>query len=143
MLVRARAGGEDPASRAATDFCSPAWAALLAPALEANPAFRDATATFDGAIGLRAGRDEVQLRVYKGRVLETGRSTPLGASFTLAADELTWAELAIAERNDFIARASRGAFSVRGNAYEYLRLNKALVVLWDEVRALAAKEAAR
>jgi acyl dehydratase len=140
MLVEARGAATEADPRVATDFCSPEWARLLTPALQDNAAFVEATRTFDGAIGLRAGDDEIQLRIYKSRVLESGRSTPLGAAFTLAASELTWTELAFAERNDFIARTSRGGFSVSGNAYDYLRLTKALVAVYDEVRALAARK---
>jgi acyl dehydratase len=143
MLVQARGPATDGDRSVSTDFCSAPWARVLAPALEANDAFREATRTFDGAIGLRAGDDEVHLRIYKSRVLETARATPLGATFTLAGSELAWAELAFAERNDFIANTSRGAFSVSGSAYDYLRLTKALVAIWDEVRALAAAEGGR
>jgi hypothetical protein len=143
MLVKARdspAPGGDGC--AAADFCSGDWAGLLASALGESAAFLQATRTFDGAIGLRAGDESIQLRVFRGRVLEAGRSTPLGATFTLAGSERTWTELALAERNEFIAVATRGGFSLSGNAYEYLRLTKALVAIFDEVRTLAAARAA-
>jgi hypothetical protein len=130
--------GDDPG--VATDFCSAGWARLLAPALEDSRAFAEATRTYDGTIGLRAGDDAVQLRLYRGRVLDAARTTPLGATFTLAGSELAWTELAFAERNDFMARATVGSFAVSGNAYDYLRLTKALVAIWDEIRALASRE---
>ncbi len=143
MLVKARdspAPGND--ERVAADFCSDEWASLLASALGESAAFLQATRTFDGAIGLRAGDESIQLRVFRGRILEAGRSTPLGATFTIAGSERTWTELALAERNEFVAVATRGGFSVSGNAYEYLRLTKALVAIFDEVRTLAAAEVA-
>ncbi|QEC47047.1 hypothetical protein FSW04_05235 [Baekduia soli] len=137
-LVPARGLAPDPDPAVALDFCSVGWGRLLVPALDAHPAFAEATRTFDGALGLRAGSEEVQLRVYRGRVLEAARSTPLGATFTLAASELEWTELALAARNEFMARATLGRFSVSGNAHEYLRLTKALVAIVDATRALAA-----
>lgn len=138
LLVQARepAGDFDPAVR--TDFCSPAWAEALSAELAANRYFADATRSFDGSIGLQAGAELVQLRVYRGALLETARSTLAGPTFTVAGSELAWTSLALAERNDFIARATLGEFSASGSAYDYLRLTKAVVAIWDSVRALAA-----
>jgi acyl dehydratase len=138
LLVAARtpASGADPAIR--TDFCSPAWAEVLGAELAANRDFEEATRLFDGSIGLQAGAEHVQLRVYRGAVLETARSTPAGPTFTVAGSELAWTRLALAPRNDFIARATLGEFSASGSAYEYLRLTKAVVAIWDSVRSLAA-----
>jgi hypothetical protein len=136
LLLSTRAAAHAPDPQLASDFCSPEWGELLASALAENDAFIEATRLFDGTIGLRAGEAEIQLRVFRARVLESGRSTPLGPTFTLAGSERAWTELAFAERNDFIARATRGEFFVRGNSYEYLRLTKALVAIFDEVRSL-------
>lgn len=138
LLVEARAdaGGLDPSVR--TDFGSPAWAQLLLPHLAASHAFLDSTASFDGAIGLQAGREAVQLRVYRGAVLEAARTTPRGATFTIAGGELAWTRLALGERNDFLALATLGEFSATGDLFEYLRMTKAVVAIWDAVRALAA-----
>lgn len=121
-----------------TDFCSRAWGELLAARLADNVAFPAATSVFDGSIELAAGDESLQLRIYKGALLEVARSTPTGPTFTLAGSEREWAALALAPRNDFIARTMRGGFSARGDRYQYVRLTKALVVCWDEVRALAA-----
>jgi len=141
FLVSAR-DPQGPPTYVERDFGTPAWAGLLAGRLADNAEFGEGTATFDGSIGLAAGRESVQLRVYKGRVLETGRWTPSGPTFTLHGEELAWVELADAPRNDFIARSMRGAFGVTGNTYEHLRLHKAIVATWDSIRALAAEGAA-
>jgi len=141
LLVAARAPAVEPDPALRTDFCSPAWAEALRERLGSNRAFAEATRSFDGSIGLRAGRESVQLRVYSGEVLEAARSTPAGPTFTVSAGELTWTELALAERNELLARATRGELSVSGSAYEYLRLTRALVALWDELRALAEEGA--
>lgn len=140
FLVKAR-DPDGPPTFPGRDFATPAWAALLAPRLEASEEFRTGTATFDGSIGFAAGSESVQLRVYRGRVLETGRWTPGGPTFTVGGDELAWVELADAPRNDFIARSMRGAFSASGNTYEHLRLHKAIVAAWDGIRELAGEDA--
>jgi acyl dehydratase len=140
LLVQARDAAPSVDTAICTDFCTVPWARALEPLLLADARFTAATSSYDGTIGLSCGRETVQLRIYRGRILEVGRSTPSGPSFTLHGSELAWTELARADRNDFIARTSKGAFSMSGSAYEYLRMNKALVVLWDAVRALAAQE---
>lgn len=136
-LVRAR-GAPDVAAHVRTDFCAPAWAQALAERLSADRTFEDATSAFDGSIGLACGRESVQLRIYRGSVVETARSTPAGPTFTVSGSELAWVGLAFADRNDFIARATVGEFAVTGSAFEYLRLTKAIVAIWDAVRDLAA-----
>lgn len=140
VLVQAReqSVGPDPGIR--TDFCSQPWGEALLPHLASNRSFAEATRSFDGSIGLQAGAELVQLRVYRGEVLETARSTLAGPTFTVAGSELAWTGLALAERNDFIARATLGEFAASGSAYEYLRMTKAVVAIWDSVRALAAEE---
>jgi acyl dehydratase len=138
MLVRAREPHANTDPAVATDFCSRPWAEALGRRLASNEAFVRATGTFDGSIGLQAGREGTQLRVYRGELLECARSTPCGPTFTLAGDELAWTELVGAPRNDFVARATKGRFSVSGNAFEYLRMTKAVVAIWDSIRELAA-----
>lgn len=140
LLVQARGDPPTPEPSVFTDFCSTPWARALEPLLSADPEFAGATSSYDGTIGLSCGHETVQLRIYRGRILEVGRSTPAGPSFTLQGTELAWTGLARAGRNDFIARTSRGQFSMSGSAYEYLRMNKALVILWDAVRTLAEQE---
>jgi acyl dehydratase len=142
LMVRTRAAAPDPDPSVRRDFCSLPWARQLRPLIEADPAFKEATATFDGSVGLQCGRDSIQLRIYKGAIIDVARSTPAGPSFTVIGDELAWVTLALAERNDFIARASVGDFSMSGSAFEYLRLIKAVVVIWDAIRTLAVPEAA-
>ena len=139
MLVQAREDMlEDEQHAVSTDFATVAWGHRLAPLLTANEEFRDAVGTYDGSIGLQAGRENIQLRIYKGEILEVARTTPHGPTFTLCGSDRAWAELAMSPRNDFIARTSRDDFWALGNIFEYLRMTKAIVALWDDVRALAA-----
>jgi hypothetical protein len=140
--VPVRASAPDPDPAVLTDFCAPAWSQLLREGLGEDPRFQEATGTFDGTIGLRCGDDATQLRIYKGTILEAARSTPEGPTFTLAGSELAWAQLALADRNDFLARTSLGHFSTSGNAYAYLRMTKALVSIFDVARELAGPERA-
>jgi acyl dehydratase len=142
MMVRARDQLDGDAQLCA-DFGSVAWGKLLVERLAASSEFAEAMSTFDGAVGLEAGRESLQLRIYKGQVLECARSTPRGATFTVSGSELAWVNLAAAPRNAFIARTMAGDFSVTGDVYEYLRLTKALVALWDCIRELAAEGMAR
>jgi acyl dehydratase len=141
LLVRARADAGDDELAVATDFAAVPWAEALVPHLRAHEEFGSAVETFDGSIGLRAGREVVQLRVYKGEVVDIARMTPHGPTFTLCGSERAWTELAFAARNDFLARASRDEFWATGDMFEYLRLTKPLVALWDGVRALAGRGA--
>jgi putative sterol carrier protein len=138
VLVRTRGAGED---RAGWAFGTPRWAEALASRLADDARFGSAVATWDGTIGLRCGGAEVHLRIYRGRVIEVTRRAPHGATFTLGADEVTWTRLITGPRNDFLRRAMRGEFDVRGSGYEYLRLTKVLDVLVDNARALAVREA--
>jgi hypothetical protein len=127
-------------------FCSAEWGRLVAPLLEANEAFTSATSAYDGTIGLASGVssggpvDEVHFRIYRGRVVGVSRRSVLGADFVLRADELTWLELILGERNDFMDRAMQGAFSASGSGYEYLRLTKVLVQIIDAARAVARED---
>lgn len=139
-LLVPRDGREGGASALVTDFCSLAWGEALRPLLARSPAFQESTDAFDGSIGLCCGRESLQLRVYRGEILDVARATPRGPSFSLSGTELAWVGLVLAERNDFIARTSRGDFAVTGNAYEYLRMTKAIVAIWDAVRELAGPQ---
>ncbi|MFF5987633.1 hotdog family protein [Prauserella flavalba] len=134
VLVPARAEGPDPAGRA---FCTPAWAGALAARLGEDDRFTSATGNWDGTIGLRCGDDEVQLRVYRGAVIQAAERTPHGATFTLGASERTWTELLTGPGDD-LAQTVPGPFDVRGDGEEYLRLTRAIALLIEHARELAA-----
>lgn len=138
--VPARSAVDDESGRVHRDFGSRAWASALADLLDADPAFRTETSTWDGAIGVRYGEQQVQFRVYKGRVLEAGTRTVAGPTFTVAASERDWVDLLTGGSNDFVKRAMMDQFEVEGNAYEYLRLQAAVVALVDRARELAGTE---
>jgi acyl dehydratase/putative sterol carrier protein len=131
VLVRAR--GSD--SFVGQELMSRAWAERIATRLNDDTAFRSATATWDGTIGIAGDRDEAQFRVYRGKVLEAGARAPNGSTFTVVASDRTWAELVSGPANDFMRRAMLGAFSVRGAAYEYLRFTRAIGLMIDAARA--------
>jgi acyl dehydratase/putative sterol carrier protein len=136
VLLAARGAGPDPVAR---DFGTVAWGEALAARLGPGTEFAEALASWDGTIGLRAGDQEVHLRVYRGAVIEVSGRAALGATFTLEADDLSWTELVEGETNDFVRRTMAGEFGVRGNAYEYLRLTRPLHLLVDAARALGAE----
>ena len=132
MLVRARGSEAMPAR----EFFTPCWTRLVGESLGGNEAFRSATATWDGAFALACGADEAHFRIYKGQVLDAGPRPPNGPDFTLVADELVWTALLTADRDEFMQRAMQGQFAVRGSAYAYLRLTKALALTVEAARVL-------
>lgn len=131
-LVAARGEGPDPVGRA---FGTVAWARAVVEALP--PAVGEALETWDGTVGLRCDDDEVQLRIYRGAVIDVGTRAPHGATFTLGADAATWLELVEGPDNPFMRLAMTGRFTVSGDGYEYLRLTAALNRLVDAVREVA------
>lgn len=140
VLLPARSGSDGSADPVGLAFCTPSWGEALARRLADDRAFSGSTATWDGSIGLRSGGDQIQLRVYRGRVLEVAARTPQGATFTLEAPDDVWTGLVTGPSNDFFRRAMSGdSFTVTGNAYEYLRMSKALVALIDAARDLATE----
>ncbi|MEU6609475.1 MaoC/PaaZ C-terminal domain-containing protein [Streptomyces shenzhenensis] len=136
VLVRARTDGPDPAHLA---FATLPWGKALAALLGSDTRFTASLGSWDGTIGLRCDDREVQLRIYKGQIIDTARRVPHGATFTLCADGLTWADLVTGETNDYMRRAIAGQFTVTGDGYEYLRLNKALFLLFEHARRLACE----
>ena len=137
FLVAARAKGKPGAEPAALDFCGPEWTRELAAHLEADAEFVASTRSFDGTIGLQAGEVATSLRIYKGKIIEASRKSLLGSTFTVHASELVWTEFMTGPRNDFIPRTVRNQFSVRGSGYDYLRLTKPLMRIWECAREMA------
>lgn len=135
VVVRAaRADGDDdPASSLPLGM---SWARALVAHLEDSAEFHDATQLFDGTIGLASDISEVQLRIYKGQVIDVAQRTPRGPTFVLRAAAHQWCELLGAPRNDFVVRTNRGDFSATGDGYVYLQLTKALHLLVDAAREI-------
>ncbi|GAA4553823.1 hypothetical protein [Pseudonocardia xishanensis] len=129
-LVDARGTGPDAVGRA---FGTVAWAEALVAAL--TPEFAEHVASWDGAIGLRAGEDEVHLRIYRGRVIEVAPRAARGATFVVEADEPTWLELATGA--DLTRFAMTGRIGMRGDGYEYLRLTRVLHLIVAAAREIA------
>lgn len=138
FLVKARGPRPPDGDPSGRDFCAPSWSGELAERLGVDEEFTGSTASFDGTIGLSCGTTETQLRIYRGRILEAARRTPLGATFTVQGSEIAWLRHLTADRNAFMQRALADEFSVSGNHYEYLRLTKPLMRLWDVARTMAA-----
>lgn len=136
-LVPARVAQDDGATRVGRAFGSREWAAAMANRLGADCEFTTQTSTWDGALGIRFGADEIQFRIYRGRVLEAVRRTLAGPTFVVEASEHDWVDLFTGSANDFARRAMLDQFEVHGNAYEYLRMTAALVAFVDQARALA------
>lgn len=129
---------DDPA-RTAYEFGSVAWGRRVGERLAENPAFRSTTTPFDGAIGFSAGPDEVSFRIYRGEIVEVARKAVDGPTFTIDAAELTWLQLLTAPTNDFVRRTMTGAFKVRGNGFQYVRMIKAVMLIIDAARAELAE----
>jgi hypothetical protein len=137
-----RAAGPDvpPPDPTTDEIASPAWGGLLAARLAADPAFASSTSTFDGSIGLLSrcggGTAAVEFRIYRGSIIETGRKTLDGPTYTIEADALTWAELITGRYDDYVRFAARSRFTVRGSGFQYLRLSKATRVMVWHARAM-------
>lgn len=142
-LVTARAAVDDHEARLGRAFPSLPWGRRLAERLNEACAFTETTSTWDGTIGLGFGFDELLFRVYRGRVIDCGTRLPGGPTFTVRAPDVVWVELFTGPVNDFTRRAMNGRFVVDGNAYEYLRMTRAIVALVDEARVLAGARGTR
>lgn len=129
-----------PAPDPSTDaIASPAWGEALAVRLADDPAFASSASTFDGSIGFAsrtgAGLVAVELRIYRGKIIETGRKSLDGPTYALEADALTWAELVTGQYDDYVRLAARSLFTVRGSGFQYLRLTKTLrIMVWHARR---------
>jgi hypothetical protein len=126
------------ARRTHRDVGTTAWGEELAALLASEPRFADAVATWDGTLGLRSGDRAVELRLYRGRIIEVTRRSPHGATFTFGTDDRTWADILTGTPVPFGVRLMRGDFDVAGDPYEYLRLTKALEVVVDTACVLGA-----
>ncbi|WP_072805859.1 MaoC/PaaZ C-terminal domain-containing protein [Rhodococcoides yunnanense] len=138
-LIEARSSdaSSDPVGR---DFCTIPWGRALAELLSNDPEFSSATASFDGTVGLESGETQVQLRIYRGKIIEVTRRTPQGATFVISGTERAWIDLALSERDDYVVRTIGNEFHTTGNGFEYLRLTKAVQLIWSSVKKLAAGE---
>lgn len=128
------ASGDVDAARVAWNFASPEWSERIASRLPGT-AFEEAAAAFDGTLGIASGDVATQFRIYRGRVLEAGRKTLDGATFTVHADESTWVQLLMADQCDYVRRAGRGEFRASGSSFQYLRMFKPIILLLEEARA--------
>jgi acyl dehydratase len=139
VVMLRHAGAVDRGPVVALDFASVDWARMLADRLNDDEQFRAAAADVDAAIGFRAGDAVSYLRIFHGRVLDCTRQSDAARRFSIVGGESEWVDFAFAARNDYIARAMRGQFSVEGDVYEYLRLTGAVYRCWDHIRAMASE----
>jgi hypothetical protein len=137
---RLPAAGQPEPDPSTDEIGSPAWGALLAASLAADPEFASSTATLDGSIGIvsrtPAGPSAVEFRIYRGKIIEHGRKSLDGATFAIEADALTWAELVTGRYDDYVRFAARGRFTIRGSGFHYLRLNRTVRIMVHHARAM-------
>jgi acyl dehydratase len=119
------------------DVGTKAWGQALTDLLHRNEAFTSAVASWDGAIGLRSGENEIHLRVYRGRIIDVTSRAPHGATFTFGAADQVWADLLTAKDGQFPRQLLSGQFESTGDQYEYLRLTKVLEIIVETARAMA------
>ena len=139
VLVEARTDGEGE-DLVPWAYCTVPWAERLAELLAGNPTFTQATATWDGAIGLASDRSEVILRVYRGQIIHVGTRVPHGPTFTFKANDQTWTQMLGAATNEYMVRAMKGQFDVGGNAYEDVRLTKTVMSIIESARQLIKED---
>ena len=119
-------------------FGSAAWVTRLSERLSNDVQFEAATSTFDGAISLRFNNDSCALRIYRGRVIDSGRAVGSNATFTVGAAYSDWLDFARRPRNEFISFAMADRFTISGSTYEYLRMTRATMIATDHVRMMLA-----
>ncbi|OZE37623.1 MULTISPECIES: MaoC/PaaZ C-terminal domain-containing protein [unclassified Rhodococcus (in: high G+C Gram-positive bacteria)] len=137
-LVRAR-GTEPASSELVSHPIGIDWGRELAEGLASDDRFAASTALFDGSIGLANENTELQLRIYRGRILEVTRRTPTGPTFTLHGSEYAWSNLLTGARNDFVVRTHRGEFSTSGNGFAYLQMTKTVQLIVEAAREMTSK----
>jgi hypothetical protein len=131
---------DESALRVAWDVGTVAWGKHLAAGLAANEDFASAVETFDGSVGIRAGEEQVEFRIYRGKVIEVARKSAEGPTFTITGSERAWVDLLAFPKNDFVKRLGRNDFRSSGNNYQYLRIFRAIMLMVDEAQLAAAKE---
>ena len=131
---------DESAPRVAWDVGTVAWGKHLAAGLAANEDFASAVETFDGSVGIRAGEEQVEFRIYRGKVIEVARKSAEGPTFTITGSERAWVDLLASPKNDFVKRLGRNDFRSSGNNYQYLRIFRAIMLMVDEAQLAAAKE---
>jgi hypothetical protein len=131
---------DDSPARVAWDVGTVAWGKHLAAGLATNEEFVSAVETFDGSVGVRAGEEQVEFRIYRGKVIEVARKTPEGPTFTIAGTERAWVDLLASPKNDLVARLGRNEFRSSGNNYQYLRIFRAIMLMVDQAQLAVAKE---
>lgn len=110
------------------------WGVALADRLGAGSSFARSTGTFDGTIAVGTPERQVQLRIYRGRILEAVRKTVDGPTFAVVGSDAAWTGLLLSSRDDFVRRTSEGEFNAQGSSFQYLRMFKAVTAI-----AVAAK----
>ncbi len=114
------------------------WGKAVAPIAEQQPGFEEAAEWFDGLIRIQNGRAAVTFKIYRARILDVVAKSPFGATFTISANAQAWKTLTSSEnQNLFIAMATKGQFTVEGNIFEYYRVIKAVIALFDAARTLS------
>lgn len=122
------------------DIATPEWGRALGARLGERPGFADMTRSFDGTIGVVAQDREIQLRVYRGRILEAVPKTLEGATFSVAGSDLAWTRFLLSARDDFVRRTSEGEFNGRGSSFQYLRMFKTVVTIAVEAKRMWEEE---
>lgn|GEM_PF-1447788 len=117
-------------------FVSGAWVSQLEQALERDGNFIAATSSFDGSIAFHFGDASMGLRIYRGHVIDSGRSVVSNATFSIAAPCAVWLDFSKRPRNEFIPFAMADKFKVGGSTYEYLRMTRAVMAITDQVRVV-------
>lgn len=121
------------------DVLTVQWGKLLAQRLAVDPDFESASATFDGSIRLSSVDVGFELRIYRGKILEAARKSLDGPTFTIDSDDRSWIELLTGPNDDYVRMAARGAFTITGNGFQYLRMTRAVRVILDRARSMTSE----
>lgn len=110
--------------------------ATLWSSLSDDARFASAAEWFDTTVVLESGDRAIFLKIYRGRVIDTGRGHGFkGYAFALSAAEAAWAEV-LGQGSSGLHRAlTSGEVRVRGDLIEFNRAIKLVSLLVDAIAA--------
>jgi hypothetical protein len=97
------------------DIQDPGFRERFVQALGGDPEFEQEARWFDGSILVEVGAQQLWLKVYRGKVIDSLEFTPVfGYTFKLSGSEAAWAMLGTGERTftDLVSAGSRYAASL-------------------------------
>lgn len=111
--------------------------------LSARVDFASAAEWFDTTLVIESGGRAMYVKVYRGRIIDTGRGHGFqGYAFALSAEEATWSEVLRRGSKAFHRALTAGDVRTRGNLIEFNRAIKMVSLLVDHLSTSATGRSA-